>query len=320
MQSLKARASVALAILASVSLLVHDVAAQAYPEKPVSVVMAMSPGGSSDRIFRALAPALEDALKAPVVMQYKPGAGGSIAYEGVSREKPDGYTIGQFGNSIFINQYGKDGGMKIDNVDFIANVAWTDYCLAVRGDSPYKTFKELVDYSKKNPALVTVSNSGLAAHGHLFSLGLAQKAGVDWTHVPMSGESTAVVILLGGHVTAVSVSCGLVAEQVAAGKVRILAIATPERSVMFKDVPTLKEMGIDFTYGGLVGVYGPKGIPEARKKALSEAIGKAVQAPKFQELLAQLGFKVMFYDYQQVNTVAKAEDDKMRELSKLVKY
>jgi tripartite-type tricarboxylate transporter receptor subunit TctC len=294
------------------------VKADDYPNRPINLVIPVAAGGPTDQMLRMLTPQMEKILKTPIAIQYKVGGGGTIGYSWLSREKPDGYTIGSFSGSVFLQQYGKTGGVKIDAFDFISNFAYADTCLAVPVNSPFKTLKDLLDYAKKNPGHVTISNSGTGANTHLPAAALEKEAGVKFTHVPMDGESTALMAMLGGHVSAASVSIGLVGEYLNAKKVRVLSVNTEKRMATFPDIPTLKEQGVNFQYGTPVGLFGPKGIPESRLKMLSNAIGISFQSDQFQRFMQTLGFRPVFYDYKQTSEMAKAEDAKILNLYKLV--
>ena len=289
-----------------------------YPTKPITLTVPMAPGGGSDTIVRMVAPGMEKILKTPIIIQYKTGGGGTIAYSWLSREKPDGYSIGCYAGSFFLQQYSKKDGAKINGFDFIGTYGLTDSSVAVLSSSPFKTLKDLLDYARKNPGIVTISNSGMGADRHLPAAGIEKMAGVKFTHVPMDGESSALMAMLGGHVTAVLVSTGIVAEHVKSGKARILSVNSEKRMEMFPDVPTLKEQGIDFEYVSSVGLFGPKGIPENRIKMLSDALVISAQSEQFKSMMSQMGFRPVNYDYKQVVKLANDEDLQKKNLLKLV--
>jgi tripartite-type tricarboxylate transporter receptor subunit TctC len=203
-------------------------------------------------------------------------------------------------------------------LDFIANYVNFDNCLAVAANSPFKNLKELLDFAKKNPGMVTIANSGTGASMHLPAAALEREAGVKFTHVPTDGESSALMAMLGGHVSAASLSIGGIAEYVKAGKVRVLNVNSEKRLAVFPDIPTLKEQGIDFQFENPGGLFGPRGIPENRLRMLSDAIGISYQSDQFQKFMQTVGFRPVFYDYKQTAEMAKAYDVKVRDLCKLV--
>jgi len=289
-----------------------------YPNKPINLFIAMSPGGPVDQIVRNITPVMEKVLKTSIVVQYKLGGGGTIGYLAASREKPDGYTIGAYAASLFNQQYTKTGGVKIGGLDFVANYVNFDNCLAVAGNSPFKNLKEFLDFAKKNPGKVTVANSGTGASMHLPAAALEKEARVKFTHVPTDGESAAVMAMLGGHVNAASLSIGGIAEYIKAGKVRVLNVNSEKRLAAFPDIPTLKEQGIDFQFENPGGLFGPKGIPENRLKILSDAVGAGFQSDQFQKFMQTVGFTPVFYNYKQTAEMARTYDVKVRDLCKLV--
>jgi len=289
-----------------------------YPTKPINLLIPMAAGGATDQIMRAITPTMEKVLKTSIVIQYKTGGGGTIAWSWLSRQEPDGYNIGAFTHSLLLQQYGKVGGVKIDQLDFIANAVFADGCLSVRNDSPFKDFKELLDYAKKNPEVVTVSNSGTGAVWHLLAAGVGHRAGVKFTHVPMTGGGPATLAMMGGHVTMSAGAVGEVVKFAQAGKARVLAVATEARSPNLPDVPTLKELGIDFQWGSAAGFIGPRGVPEKRLQILSDAIEKGYQSSQFQDMMRTLGYRTVLTNYKEIPRFIKTEDEKCRELLKLV--
>jgi len=310
-------------ILLSASLLVlfnfvSPAKAQDYPTKPINIILPFAAGGGTDTIVRGITVQLEKILKTPIVIQYKTGGGGTIGWSWLSRQEPDGYTIGTYSLSFLLQQYGKAGGIKADKFDFIATVALSEGVLTVRSESPFKNFKDLVDYAKKNPEVVTVSNSGTGGVWHLLAAGAAQRAGVKFTHVPMTGGGPAALAMLGGHVT---MSAGTVSEVVPftkGGKARVIGLASEVRSPNIPEAPTLKEQGIDFEWGTPVGFIAPKGIPEKRLQILSNAMEKSFQTNEYKELMGTLGHRTLFYNYKELPQVIKVEDAKCHELLKLV--
>ncbi len=294
------------------------VRAEDFPTKPINWILPMAPGGPADQMVRAISPTMEKVLKTPIVIQYKLGGGGTIGYLAASKDKPDGYTLGSYAASFFTQQYVKTGGAKIAGVDFIANYANVDNSLVVPGTSPFKTLKDLLEFAKKNPGVVTIANSGTGASMHLPAAAIEREAGVRFTHVPTEGESSALMAMLGGHVSAASLSIGGIADYVRSGKLRVLSLNSEKRLPAFPDVPTLKEQGIDFQFENPCGLFGPKGIPENRLKILSDAVHAGFQSEQYQKFMETVGFRPLFYDYKQTAEAMKAYDAKIRDLVKLV--
>ena len=292
--------------------------AEDYPTKPVNLMIPFSAGGGTDTIVRGVTPAMEKDLKTSVPIQYKTGGGGTIGWSWLSRQKPDGYTIGTYSFSLLLQQYTEVGGVKIGQFDLIANVAFSEGVLSVRSESPFQNLKDLLDYAKKNPGIVTVSNSGTGGVWHLLAAGVAHQAGVKFTHVPMTGGGPATLAMLGGHVTMSAGTVSEVAKFVRAGKARVLGVASETRSPVLPDAPTLKEQGIDFVWGTPIGFMAPKGTPEKILQILSNASEKGYESDQFQKIMATLGHRTLFYDYKKLPQVMKEWDAKCHELLKLV--
>ncbi|MFH1672836.1 MAG: tripartite tricarboxylate transporter substrate binding protein [Pseudomonadota bacterium] len=294
------------------------VKADDYPNKPINWIISMAPGGAADQMARILAPEMEKILKTSIVIQYKVGGGGTIGYLAVSKEKPDGYTVGTYATSFFTQQYVKTGGAKISTFDFIANFVNADGCIAVPSTSPFKNLKDMFDFAQKNPQVVTIANSGTGASGHLPAAAIERGAKVTFTHVPTGGESAALTAMLGGHVSAMSLSIGGITEHVKAGKVRVLGVYSDKRLAAFPDIPTVKEQGLDFQLDNPGGLFAPKGIPENRLKMLSDAVGIGYQSDKFQKFMQTAGFTTLYLNNKQTAEMAKAYDAKIKDLCKLV--
>lgn len=289
-----------------------------YPNKPINWIISMAPGGAADQMARTLAPEMEKVLKTSIVIQYKVGGGGTIGYLAVAKEKPDGYTMGTYATSFFSQQYVKAGGAKIGAYDFIANFVNSDGCIAVASNSSFKNLKDFFDFANKNPGMVTIANSGTGASGHLPAAAIEREAKVKFTHVPTAGESAALTAMLGGHVSAASLSIGGITEHIKAGKVRALGVYSDKRLAAFPDIPTVKEQGLDFELPNIGGLFGPKGIPENRLKMLSDAVYIGFKSDNYQKFLQTTGFTPLYFNYKQTAEMAKTYDAKIRDLCKLV--
>jgi tripartite-type tricarboxylate transporter receptor subunit TctC len=220
--------------------------------------------------------------------------------------------------SLILQQYTGVAGLKIDQFTYLSHVASADGALAVRMDSPYKTLRDLVDFARKNPGIVTVSNSGTGSLWHLCAAGLAYKAGVEFTHVPFKGGNPAAVAMIGGHVTASSSTVGEVYEFVKAGRARILGIPSTERFSLIPEVPTFREQGYDFVFEARSGLIGPRGMPENVVRTLSNAIEKATKSEEFISMMAKFMMKAYYLNDKQYREWTFGEDPKVLEILKRV--
>jgi tripartite-type tricarboxylate transporter receptor subunit TctC len=294
-------------------------AAAGYPEREITIMVPYAPGGATDTMAHGIAVGLEKHLGVKMLFENREGGGGSVGQAWLARQKPDGYIIGMTSTiSLILQQYTGVAGLKIDQFTYLSHVASADGALAVRMDSPFKTLRDLVDYAKKNPGIITVSNSGTGSLWHLCAAGLAHKAGVEFTHVPFKGGSPAAVAMIGGHVTASSSTVGEVYEFVKAGRARILGIPSIERFSLIPDVPTFREQGYDFVFEARSGLIGPKGIPENTVKILSSAVEKAAKSEEFKKMMAKFMMKDYYLNDKQYKEWTFGEDTKVLEILKQV--
>jgi len=269
--------------------------AAGYPEKPLTYIICFNPGGESDITARIQEQALKKYFGQDVVITYKIGGGGSVGWTEMLRSKPDGYTISGHNLPHIILQpleRGKAGYNTLDLKNIYIFESTPDL-LVVRQDSPYKTLKDFIDYTKKQPkGVVTVGGSGSSTANDLGTEMLNKAAGIKLTYIPFGGSGSAVPALLGGHVTALMTYSTMGVQH--AGKFRSLAIASEERMDVLKDVPTFKELGYDVVEGAYRGVAAPSGTPDEIVKKLADVFEKVMKDPEVQKKMDQNGFKTEF--------------------------
>jgi tripartite-type tricarboxylate transporter receptor subunit TctC len=257
--------------------------AQQFPTKPVNIFIGMAAGGAQDPSIRALAGASEKYLGQPFVISNKGGGQGSLAYGLIAKEKPDGYhLVGTSTAGLLYVPHIRKVAYTID--DFVPVLIFAKAPptgLLVRGDSPWKTLKEFVEYGKKNPGAINYGTSGIGGPPHLAMEFIAKQDGVKWTHVPFKGSSEAFMALLGGHITAQSGGVMEVADYVKTGKVRVLGIHEDKRTKGLPDILTFKELGYDFTAELFYLLSAPKGTPPAVVNKLGDAFHKGMDDPRF---------------------------------------
>lgn len=267
------------ALAASLALAAPFAQAQAptWPRQPVALVVPFPAGGPTDAMARALAQKLGDRLGQAVVVENKGGAGGSIAAEVVARAAPDGHTL-FFGTTgtLAINPslYAK---LRYDPVkDFapVSLMATTMNVLVVNPDVPAKTLSDLVKLAKAKPGTITYGSAGNGSSNHLSGELFRSTAGVQVNHIPYKGSAPALVDLLGGRLTMMFDTIAQQTQNVAAGKVRALAVTGPQRSPLLPDVPTAQEAGLkDFDVTIWYGVLAPAGTPASVVERLAREIG-----------------------------------------------
>src|SRR4051812_37269599 len=252
-------------------------AQDAFPSKPITVVVPFPPGGVADIVARPVADAMSRQLNTPVVIENKAGAGGGIGMGYAAKAKPDGYTLLMALSSISIlpeadKVLGRAPLYQLNQFVPIARFTADPTVLAVRAESPWKTLAEFVADAKRRPGAITYGSSGNYGTMHMPMEMFAASAGIKLLHVPYTGAGPAVVGLLGGAVDALSTGPSTVIQHVKAGKIRVLASWGEKRLASLPDVPTLSESGYDVVFYQWSGLFAPTGTPEPVLRTLRDAV------------------------------------------------
>ena len=259
--------------------------AQAFPNKPIKLVIAFPAGGPTDITMRALAEGASKVLGQPVIVDNKPGAGGSLPAQALQSAPADGYTLAQIPQSIFRLPYTtKMPWDPVKDISYVINVTGYAFGVVVPTASPLKSWGDFVAYAKANPGKLSYGSTGNLTSPHLTMEHVAQKADIKLLHVPYKGSADLMQALLGGHLMAASDSTGF-APQVEAGKLRVLNTWGDKRLAKFPDAPTLKELGYDIVQNSPFGIGAPKNTPEAVVKRLHDAFKTAMEQPAYVDAL-----------------------------------
>ena len=259
--------------------------AQAFPNKPIKLVIAFPAGGPTDITMRALAEGASKVLGQPVIVDNKPGAGGSLPAQALQSAPADGYTLAQIPQSIFRLPYTtKMTWDPVKDISYVINVTGYAFGVIVPTASPFKSWADFVAYAKANPGKLSYGSTGNLTSPHLTMEHVAQKADIKLLHVPYKGSADLMQALLGGHLMAASDSTGF-APQVEAGKLRVLNTWGDKRLAKFPDAPTLKELGYDIVQNSPFGIGAPKNTPEAVVKRLHDAFKTAMEQPAYVDAL-----------------------------------
>lgn len=269
-------------------------ATQAYPTRPVNILIGYAPGGAVDTTMRVIAGKAEKNLGQPFVLTNNGAGGGSVALGIVAKEKPDGYHLVNVTTATFalIPQF-RTVPYKLDDFVPILQFGIMQTGLVVKADSPWKTMKDLVDYAKKNPGKVTYGTAGVGLVSHLAMEHVAKQEGIQWTLVPFPGMAPAIASVLGGHITAAS-GDQTFAPYIQAGTLRLLATHGENRMKNFSNVPTFIELGYDFRGDNVFIIAAPKGITDHQLNTLNDAFHKAMGDPEFVQLMGKLGFDIAY--------------------------
>ncbi len=251
-----------------------------FPDRPITVLIPFPPGGTTDVQMRALAEAATRHFGQSVIIDNRPGAGGTLASAAIARGRPDGYTVAQHILPALRLPFMQR--MPYDpRKDFTPIIHLTGYTFGVmvRADGPYRTWQDLVADARRRPGEVRLGNTGANGTPHLTMIDLAEREKLEVVHVPFRGEADGVPQVLGGHIEALASGTGA-SELVRDGKLRYLNFWTRERVKQFPDVPTLLELG----YDGMVvtspyGIVGPRGMDPAIVAALHDGFRKALFDP-----------------------------------------
>jgi len=291
---LKKMVMLATLLVFSLSFLTAPVFA-AYPDRPITMIVAYSAGGGTDVGARAFAPYLEKYLGQTIVIINKPGAGGELGFTEIVNSKPDGYTIGFSNTPTFISiPIQRKTRFSVDMAAPIANIVDDPSAISVQSDSEIKSLEDLIAYAKANPGKVTYGSSGVGSDDHLAVLAFMRKAGIDMRHVPFSGEANVRAALLGGHIMVGSMNLSGSLPYQKEGKIKILAQMGRERWDAAPNVPTMTEQGFPIVFGATRGLSAPAGTPDDILTTLSDAVKKAVADPGFIEQAAKLNLPLAY--------------------------
>src|SRR3954463_4361877 len=259
--------------------------AQNFPEKPVTLVVPYSAGGATDVAMRALADAAAKHLGQRIIIENRTGAAGTLGPSTIVNAKPDGYVIAQMPITVFRVPYMQKGSFDpMNDFTWIIHVSGYTFGVAVRADSPWKTWQEFIAYAKANPGKVSYSTPGHGTSLHITMEEIAQREGIQWLQVPYKGAADALIAWRGGHVTAMADSTTW-GEMVDAGQLRLLTTWGETRTRRWPNVPTLKDLGYGIVSNSPYGIAGPKGMDPKVVKILHDGFRKAMDDPGYQKVL-----------------------------------
>jgi tripartite-type tricarboxylate transporter receptor subunit TctC len=280
-----------LAVLLVLSVGMALAAGVTYPAKEITYIIAFNPGGESDIEFRAMQPYFEKALGVRFVPEYKPAAGGALAWQTLANAKPDGYTLAGFNSPHIITQplTMKDVTYKTEDFTYLTMTATTPAALVVKKGFPAKTLKEFIDYAKKNPGKVTIAAVGKFSGPHLNALQFMKVAGIKLTYIPLQGTGQVKPQIMGGHVDAAFTNSPAAVEMNGTG-VTILAVGTAKRMAQLPDVPTFAELGYKIYPRIDRGILAPKALPKDIAAKLDKSFYAIVTNKEVQAKLINAGF------------------------------
>ena len=296
--------------------------AEAWPTKPVTLIVPFPAGGSSDALARALATPLSQALGQPVIVESRPGAGATIGADFVAKAKPDGYTLlmGAVHHTIATSVYKKLPYDFEKNFAPITTVALVPNVLVVNAKSTATDVKSLIALAKATPGKLSYGSNGNGTLQHLIGTQFSTQAGVDILHVPYKGSAPLTTDLLGGQVDMSFDTLTPMVQHIKAGKLRALAVTTATRSSTLPDVPTLAEAGMpDFNQGTWFGILAPAATPRPLVVKLNAEMVKVIQSADFKKRMEEIGAEPVGNTPEQMAVQIKEDTAKYARLVKEAK-
>jgi tripartite-type tricarboxylate transporter receptor subunit TctC len=283
-------------------------AAEKFPEKPIKILVGFSPGGTVDLQTRMLASLVGEDLGQPVVVINKPGASSTIAAAELAGSKPDGYTLATFPILVvsltpFFVKIKYD---PLKSFEPLVSISGSPYGICVLQNAPWKSFRELIEWARKNPGELSVSTPGAGTPQHASFEWIAKTEKIQWKHVPYPGGLPAATALLGGHVKA-HFGSGSHLPFLESGQFRMLASYSPARDPKYPDVPTLKDLGYDLPATRVHFVAAPKGVPDPILKTLEDAFNKAERHDAYKGFLKQVMLEADFRNREEMRNLIESE-------------
>jgi tripartite-type tricarboxylate transporter receptor subunit TctC len=265
--------------------------AQAYPSRPVRVIVPFAPAGTTDLLARLIGQWLSERLGQQFVIDNRPGGGGNIGTEAVVRAPADGYTLLLVGawNAINATLYDKLNFNFLRDIAPVASIGGAPYVMVINPSLPAKTVPEFIAYAKANPGKVNMASAGTGAPSHVSGELFKMMAGVNMVHVPYRGGGPVMTDLLGGQVQVMFAPTPTSIEHIRSGKLRALAVTTATRSDALPDIPTVGDFVPGYEASNWYGVGIPKNTPAEIIDKLNKEINAALSDPRMQARLADLG-------------------------------
>lgn len=270
-----------------------------YPNRPITMIVPYSPGGSTDLTARLIASGLEEELGQTIVISNQPGAAAMIGLNALVEAEPDGYTIGMTNSGMVVQPlYGISQYNYATDLQALAQVGEVPFVLAVGADSPHETIEDLIAYAKEHPGEIKLGITGVGNTAHIGPEHLELEAGFDMEPVNFDGGAPLIAALLGGHIQAAGNNPVDLKEHVRAGTIRVLLVFGEERleDPLFADVPTAKEKGYDVVVTLWQGVGAPKGLPDPVLERLDTAFQAVLNDAEMQAEITELGLEPVVLD------------------------
>ena len=295
----------------------------AYPDKSVTIVCPWGAGGGTDRVARFLAAELEKEYGKPFTVVNKTGGGGAVGHGAGAYAKPDGYTLTLVTLEIANMHWMGLTKLTYEDFDYVIQVNQDPSCVIVKADAPWHSITELLVDIAMHSGKYMFSGSSAGSIWDLSRIGLFDKVGVPMDYVkwiPTKGAAPSIVELLGGHVDVITCSAPEAAAQLDSGQLRALAIMADERNPKYPDVPTLKELGIDWSSGTWRGIAVPKGTPEEVINSLYGKLSKITNSEKYKDFMSKNGFGIKIRNSDEFSNFVEEQNITWKNILKIGGY
>ena len=294
-----------------------------YPTRPITLYIQFGAGGTADIAARGFADAFGKYLGQPIIPVNKPGAGGTHAAMAVMTAKPDGYTLGVVAASnAFVAPFSGEAPYKdLTGFTMVGNFGHYTYVLMVRDDAPWKTWKEFIEWSRKNPRGAKIGNVGakLSTSLGLITGQVEKREQVEFTNIAFKSNAEILTALLGGHINAyVSPTDALTIPYIKEGKIRILAYLGTKKLAGYENIPSTQEL-YGFSIPNLLGIFGPKDLPDYVLKKLDDAFPKTVKDPDFVSVMNRMHMPIDYMDRGRMSIYVEETFPKVGEIMKMLK-
>ncbi|RZJ59876.1 MAG: tripartite tricarboxylate transporter substrate binding protein [Acidovorax sp.] len=303
-------------ITAALAMATLSTSALAWPDKAVTLVVPFPPGGSTDQVARAVSPRLTDKLKQPFTVDNRAGATGTIGATFVQRAPADGYTflVTSLGPLVIVPHLLKS--LPYDptkDFDFITVAVASPNVLVVPANSPHKSVADVIAHLKANPNKMSFASAGNGSSDHLTAELFWQQTGTQGVHIPYKGGAPAHTDLIGGQVDASFQNINAVIQYIKGGKMRALAVTSPQRSPVLPDLPTLAEAGVkNVEVASWQAIVAPKGLPPAVRQKAHAAFVEALNDPKVKEQFVSIGFEMVANTPEEFAAFQRKEYDRWK--------
>ena len=294
--------------------------AQKFPVKPMRMVSAFAPGGGTDILGRAIAVPVSESFGQPVVVDNRPGAGGTMGSDFVARAAPDGYTIIMVASTYTATSaYDPPPYDPVNGIQPIILIGTTGLVMTVHPSIPARSVKELVDYARANPGRLNYASVGTGSVPHFAQELFRLQTGIHIVHVPYKGGGPAVIAVVGGEVQMTTISMVAILPHIKAGRLRALAITTPARSSAMPDLPTIGETVPGFEVTHWYGIWGPKGMPKPIVARWNQEVAKVLRTEEMKVRSRAEGLETAGGSPEEFAKIIRRDVEKWRKVVKEAK-